>query len=1197
MKNLILLNRSGMSPEVTCRKGRHAIESIVSRFSLASLICLCMLTLGAGNAWGTATLTGNVVYSCSPTSIANTTTHQYWSSKAVARNNASDLTASANWEMNFGSSAGLGSNKNQRAKMILSNGSMTGGSAIATAIGKTTSSTYVAAFVCNTALSNVGKFAFSHNGYNNDAPDNMWLCYSTDNWSTATAIALTVGNSGNVTFDATIPSAKYAFVIYKSTYTRVANPTFTFYEGTTGGGCSDPATALSVSAASTTIYAGVKSQLSTSGGNGSTVTYTVISANSAYATIDGDNKFSATRPGTYRVQASQDASGGTCGGTSTVDITVRYQIKWSVNGDDTYDTGSPTTYIEEHNGKIGTFPTSPAKSACDGSKEFVGWATTTIATSTNTEPTFVTPQTQITGNTTLYAVFATRTANSYSPGDINDLINGKNVIIYNANQNRAMASSAQASGKLNALAVTFSSTNISSPDAALIWTVYNSGTKYIFKSGNNYLRVTSSSSNTNLTCDGTSDTWTITEVSTGVYSLYSTTGSSTYPLEAYYSSPNFFFTSYKGSGANYNMKFYVPTYTEYVTSCSSTPTLNVDPSSLDFGNVASGTYKEMTFSLSGTYLTANANIAVSGTNSSYFSVTPSSVSKGSGTISATNITVRYTPGAVADGHTATVTVSSTGADDQTVTLSGNCKASYTVSKSAMTNGDVSFDKSSNVMAGETVTITISPSSGYQLSSITANSGAVSLSGTGNTRTFTMPASNVTVSATFTVRTDYVLVESALADYSGEYLIVYHSAFDDFKALSGRSGNKDANGHGDVTTVTSYYNSTYKSIESNATTDAMKMVIEPAGTPGRYTIYWENDATYLGMTASNTGTGEKLRFITSANLTSSNSYEWGISLISETPKHRLSLWNNEATPVQFDLEYNTSTGDFRIYKYSASDPELYKKVETCTKLDAPTGLTETSVTQTTCTLGWNAVEHASGYEVSLDGGSNWTSTGTNRTYNVLAGAGWTQGTSHTWKVRATGDGSTYCDKGTVASHTVTMKAAVTVTYRSNGSTGGQLPVASGVVNLTEGDSHTILGNTGSGGSPTPLTKTGYVFDGWHSSSTYSSTPAYTIGGSITVNSSIIIYANWKPKKDTFVDAVHNTATQYGEGYNYTIPSCSDQTRNTSGTCEVTHYKFIGWALPGADLTNPANIIHAGDTQTASGTDANPKTYYAVWAEEL
>lgn len=54
MTNKFLLNRSGMSPEVTCRKGRHAIESIVSRLCLASLICLCMLTVGVGQMWGSS---------------------------------------------------------------------------------------------------------------------------------------------------------------------------------------------------------------------------------------------------------------------------------------------------------------------------------------------------------------------------------------------------------------------------------------------------------------------------------------------------------------------------------------------------------------------------------------------------------------------------------------------------------------------------------------------------------------------------------------------------------------------------------------------------------------------------------------------------------------------------------------------------------------------------------------------------------------------------------------------------------------------------------------------------------------------------------------------------------------------------------------------------------------------------------------
>lgn len=50
--------------------------------------------------------------------------------------------------------------------------------------------------------------------------------------------------------------------------------------------------------------------------------------------------------------------------------------------------------------------------------------------------------------------------------------------------------------------------------------------------------------------------------------------------------------------------------------------------------------------------------------------------------------------------------------------------------------------------GEVVTVTASPSKGYELSSVTAS--GVTLSGSGDTRTFTMPAKDVTVNVTFEV---------------------------------------------------------------------------------------------------------------------------------------------------------------------------------------------------------------------------------------------------------------------------------------------------------------------------------------------------------------------------------------------------------------------------------------------------------------
>ena len=50
--------------------------------------------------------------------------------------------------------------------------------------------------------------------------------------------------------------------------------------------------------------------------------------------------------------------------------------------------------------------------------------------------------------------------------------------------------------------------------------------------------------------------------------------------------------------------------------------------------------------------------------------------------------------------------------------------------------------------GEVVTVTASPSKGYELSSVTAS--GVTLSGSGDTRTFKMPAKDVTVNVTFEV---------------------------------------------------------------------------------------------------------------------------------------------------------------------------------------------------------------------------------------------------------------------------------------------------------------------------------------------------------------------------------------------------------------------------------------------------------------
>ncbi|MDD6866385.1 MAG: hypothetical protein PUD61_02440 [Prevotella sp.] len=102
---------------------------------------------------------------------------------------------------------------------------------------------------------------------------------------------------------------------------------------------------------------------------------------------------------------------------------------------------------------------------------------------------------------------------------------------------------------------------------------------------------------------------------------------------------------------------------------STSPTLNSTESSLSFGNVETGSDKDLTFKLTGSNLTADAALSITGENADMFSVSPSSVSLTDGTISETPITVKYKPTSTGD-HTATLNITSGEDASATVALSG-----------------------------------------------------------------------------------------------------------------------------------------------------------------------------------------------------------------------------------------------------------------------------------------------------------------------------------------------------------------------------------------------------------------------------------------------------------------------------------------------------------------------------------------------
>ena len=122
---------------------------------------------------------------------------------------------------------------------------------------------------------------------------------------------------------------------------------------------------------------------------------------------------------------------------------------------------------------------------------------------------------------------------------------------------------------------------------------------------------------------------------------------------------------------------------------------------------------------------------------------------------------------VQDGSSNTVTVTNNKftMPSSNVTVDATFKNLYDITVNDAEHGSVSASPTTAI-EGETVTLTVTPDDNYQLASITAKDAGdnnVAISGTGNTRTFTMPASAVTVTPTFEVQLGSVLKPFTVAE--------------------------------------------------------------------------------------------------------------------------------------------------------------------------------------------------------------------------------------------------------------------------------------------------------------------------------------------------------------------------------------------------------------------------------------------------
>ena len=110
-----------------------------------------------------------------------------------------------------------------------------------------------------------------------------------------------------------------------------------------------------------------------------------------------------------------------------------------------------------------------------------------------------------------------------------------------------------------------------------------------------------------------------------------------------------------------------------------------------------------------------------------------------------------------------VSVSVAGGTNTTYTFSASTN-SYAISYDTPTNGSFASNKPTTAIAGNSVSVSVTPATGYKLSSASVSGTGVSTTVSGNTIRFTMPSQDITVSATF-VPIDYTLSYPNKSEYT------------------------------------------------------------------------------------------------------------------------------------------------------------------------------------------------------------------------------------------------------------------------------------------------------------------------------------------------------------------------------------------------------------------------------------------------